>query len=90
MVRLTKRQIGLDESGVDRQPLRIPHARIRRRSDIFSDRFDVAIADDDRRTVESFTGLNNYLAADERVNSDGTRAKTGRKDFAESNRGDAE
>ena len=90
MVRLTERQIRFDESSVDRQSLCIPNARIRRCCDIFPDCFDVAIADDDRGVVESFTGFHDHFAADESMNSDRAGTKTRRKDFGESSRDCAE
>ena len=81
LVRLTERQIRLDESSVDRQSSGIPHPRVNRGRNIFADRFDETIADDNRRAIESFTGFHHNFSTDKRVDTDGFGAKTGRENF---------
>ncbi len=60
-------EVRLDEAGVDRQPARVPHLRVRRRDDVGADGLDRAVADDDGRRREDLAGARDDAAADEGV-----------------------
>ena len=75
-------EVRLNKTGVDRLAFHVPDARVVRHGAVRADGLDQAVADDDDARVENFTGLNDHLAAYQRMNPRRQRMKTRRPKFA--------
>ena len=74
-------EVRFDKPGVDREAFHVPNARVGRHGNVFADRLDYSIANDDRAAIERFSGLHHHFAADERVNAERQRSKARRQQF---------
>ena len=71
------REVGVDETRVNRGVGELPHARVSGDREVFGDGFEAAVANEDRRGGEGLRGAEDDLRADQRVDARGLGAVAG-------------